>query len=190
MARIGLRNFRYSHLTEDENGNATYDGAKNFGRAIDCKVSIETNSVELYADDALAESDYSFKSGKVDIGIDEDDDAVVADILGQNKPTSENGEILRTAADDAPYVGIGRIITKIYKGVRKYKVEFLCKVKFAVSMPDEKTKGESLEFSTPTLSGTVHALNDEKGTWSKTKTFTDYEAASEYLESLMAAKGN
>lgn len=190
MARIGLRNFRYSHLTEDENGNATYDGAKNFGRAIDCKVNIETNSTELYADDSLAESDYTFKSGTVDIGIDEDDDEVVADILGQNKPTASNGEIVRTATDSAPYVGMGRIITKQYKGVRKYKVEFLCKVKFKVSMPDEKTKGESLEFSTPTLSGTVHSLNDAAGTWSKTQTFTTYEAASEYLDSLMAAKDN
>ena len=44
MARIGLKNFRYSELDENENVIAP----KSLGKAIDCKVSLELNSAELY----------------------------------------------------------------------------------------------------------------------------------------------
>ena len=40
MAKIGLNNFRYSILTEDTDGKATYAGAKIPAKAIDCKVNI------------------------------------------------------------------------------------------------------------------------------------------------------
>ena len=72
MARIGLKNFRYSELDENENVIAP----KSLGKAIDCKVSLELNSAELYGDDALAESDYTFNKGSVTISIDDDDDKV------------------------------------------------------------------------------------------------------------------
>lgn len=178
MAKIGLKNIRYAILTE--NGDtASYDGAKSFGKAIECKVSIESNSAELYADDALAESDYSFKKGTVTLGVD--DDAVFAEILGHE--ISEDGEVIRKDTDTAPYVGIGRILTKVISGVRSYKVEFLNKVKFAEPEQEDKTKGESLEFSTPSIEGTVSTLAD--GSWSKSKTFSEYSEASTYLDSLM-----
>ena len=64
MARIGLRNFRYGILDEE---TETYAEVKTPGKAVDCKVSLDLNSAELYADDALAESDYTFKKGTVNI---------------------------------------------------------------------------------------------------------------------------
>ena len=97
---------------------------------------------------------------------------------------SQDGEIIRKDSDVAPYVGFGRIITKVVGGVYKYKVEFLNKVKFKDALPDEKTKGESVEFTTTSLEGTVMKLND--GSWSKTKTFDTYNEAITYLEGLLA----
>ena len=82
MAKIGLNNFRYSKLTESETGTATYAGAKKPARAVSCKVSVSTSSASLYADDVLAESDTSFNNGTVTIGIDEEDNATMADLLG------------------------------------------------------------------------------------------------------------
>lgn len=58
MARIGLNNFRYGILDDE---TEKYNGALTLGKAIDCKVSLDLNSAELYADDTLAESDYSVK---------------------------------------------------------------------------------------------------------------------------------
>lgn len=179
MAKIGLNNFKYSVLDETEK----YNGAKSLGKAVDCKVAIENYTAELYADDTLAESDYTFKKGTVTLTIDEDDDTVFAELLG-HKVDVETKEMVRKDTDVAPYVGVGRILTKVVNGVYKYKVEFLPKVKFSEPAQEEQTKGDSIEFKTPTIEGTVTKLAD--GTWSKTKTFTDKNEAVAYLESLMA----
>lgn len=178
MARIGLKNFRYSVL--DENDAVTTP--KTLGKAIDCKVSLDLNSAELYADDGLAESDYSFKNGTVTLTVDDDDDTVFAEILGH---AITEGEMVRKDTDTPPYIAMGRILTKIVNGAYKYKVEFLSKVKFKDTMPDETTKGETIEYSTPSIEGSV--LKKSDGEWSRTKTFTSYNEASEYLDSLLTA---
>ena len=180
MARIGLRYLRYSVL--DENDNVVKPST--FGKAVDCKVSIEKNSATLYADDGIAESDYSFKSGTIALTVDEDSDTVFAEVLGHK--LSEDGEMVRNADDVAPYVAIGRILTKQVNGVKKYKVEFLNKVKFSEPNTDEATKGESIEFGTSAIEGVVHKLAN--GDWSKSKTFTEYEEASAYLDGLLTAE--
>lgn len=180
MARIGLRNFRYSKLDEDDNVTTP----ASLGKAVDCKVTIEKNTAELRADDAIAESDYSFKKGTVALTVDEDADTVFADILGHK--ISADGELVRNADDVAPYVAIGRILTKMVGGAKSYKVEFLHKVKFNEPNTDEKTKGESVEFGTSAIEGVVHALSN--GDWSKAKTFDEYAEASTYLDGLLTAK--
>jgi hypothetical protein len=93
--------------------------------------------------------------------------------------------MVRNANDVAPYVGFGRIITKMVGGVLKYKVEFLYKVKFSEPSQEDNTKGETLEFGTSTLEGTVATLAN--GNWSETKTFDDKSDAISYLEGLMVA---
>lgn len=182
MAKIGLNNFKYSKLTEASDGTPSYAGAKSLGKAVDCKVAIENYTAELYADDTLAESDYTFKKGTITLTIDEDDDTVFAELLG-HQVDEETSAMVRKDTDVAPYVGVGRILTKIVNGVYKYKVEFLPKVKFSEPAQEESTKGDSIEFKTPTIEGTVTKLAD--GTWSKAKTFTDKTEAISYLEELM-----
>lgn len=177
MARIGLKRFRYSELDKDDNVIAP----KSLGKAIDCKVSLELNSGELYGDDALCESDYSFNKGTVTITVDDDDDTILAPLLGHD--ITEDGEVVRKDTDIAPHIAFGRILTKIVGGVYKYKVEFLSKVKFKETMPDEKTKGESVEFQTVSIEGSVMKKAD--GEWSKTKTFTTLQEAVAYLDSLL-----
>lgn len=183
MAKIGLNNFRYSKLTESGDV-ATYEGAKKPAKAVSCKVSVSTSSASLYADDALAESDTAFAGGTVTIGIDEDDNQTLADLLGHTV-ASDGGELVRNANDVAPYVGFGRVVVKMVNGVHKYKVEFLSKVKFSEPSQDDSTKGEKLEFKTTELEGTIATL--ENGTWSKSKTFDTQADAIKYLEGLMAA---
>lgn len=178
MAKIGLDNFRYAALTETD-GVATYGVAKKPGKAITCNVSITNNDAKLYADNGLAESDTSFQSGTVTMGVDDDDLQIQADLLGH---TITDGVIVRNANDTAIYVGIGRIVTKLVNGVKKYKVEFLCKVKFGEPSQEDSTKGESVEFGTVELEGTIATLAN--GEWSKAKTFDTHAEAVTYLESL------
>ena len=136
------------------------------------------------------ESDYSFQSGKVTIGIDEDDIQTMGHLLGHtvtSKGTSPNitYTITRNSNDTAPYVGLGRVITKMVNGVRQYKVEFLYKVKFSEPKAENNTRGESTEFGTCELEGTVSTLSD--GRWSVAQVFPTKEAALTYLTGMFGS---
>lgn len=185
MAKIGLDNFLFATLTEANDGTATYGTATKPGKAISCSVSITTNSATLYADDALAESDTSFQSGTVTIGIDRDDLTTQATLLGH---TITDGTIVRNANDLAPYVGLGRIVTMMVQGAYKYKVEFLNKVKFSEPSQDDTTKGESLEFGTVEIEGTVATLAN--GDWSTAQTFDTRSDAVTFLNGLFTPAGS
>lgn len=180
MALIGLSNLKWAELTEGANGSATYGTVNSFGKAISSSTDITNNEAELYADNVLAESDYTFSKGSITLGIADDDTSVFAGVLGHEVDES-TGEMVRTASDTAPYVGLGRIITKMVNGVYKYKVEFLSKVKFKEPSQENNTKGETVEFSTPEIEGTIFALGDANGTWSKANTFDTIAEAQTYL---------
>ena len=184
MARIGLNNLWYSKLTEAQDGTPSYDGAKSFGKAISANVSITNNSAMLYADDVLAESDTSFQSGTVTLGTDDDREATFADILGH--AITEEGEVTRNANDTAPWIGLARIIVKMVQNVRLYKVEVLYKVKFSEPSQDDQTKGESVEFKTPEIEGTIATLAN--GDWSDAKTFSSKEAAIAFIQAIFASE--
>lgn len=184
MAKIGLRDFRYSKLTEAPDGTPSYDGAKKPAKAVSCTVDITSSDASLYADDALAESDTSFSGGTVTMGIDDEDPETMAELLGH---TYDAGETIKNTDDVAPYVGLGRIVTKMIGGAIKYKVEFLYKVKFSEPSQSDTTKGETVEFGTSEIQGKVAQLANHD--WNKTKTFDNKTDAMNYLNGLMAASG-
>ena len=182
MAKIGLSSLYYSKLTEASNGSPSYDGAKTLGKAVSANTSITNNSATLYADDALAESDTSFQSGTITLGVDEDGDTVFADLLGH---TITEGVVVKKSTDVAPFVAVGRIITKMVSGVLFYKAEVLFKVKFAEPSQDNSTKGESIEFGTSEIEGTIATLAD--GRWCTSQTFTTKANALAFIQGIMAS---
>ena len=179
MARIGLNNLWYSHLTEAADGTPSYDGKHSFGKAVSANASISNNDAKLYADDVLAESDTSFQSGTITLGVDDDRETVFADVLGH---TITDGVLVRNSDDSAPWVGLARIVTKMVNNVMKYKVELFYKVKFAEPSQDDQTKGESVEFRTPEIEGTVAALAN--GNWSCAKVFDKKSDALSYIDTV------
>lgn len=197
MARIGFRVAKYNKITEG-NYATIASGSKvpEFEKVIDEKFAPEYNNAELYASDVLAESDYSFKKGLLTVTVADDNDKIGAELLGNTyasdtQDSSTVGEVTSNIEDIAPEFGYGHIISKIVNGARKYKVEFFPRVKFTKANGDSaKTKGDSVEFSTTTIEGTVFplekALNKLKALdWEKHKTFDTYDAAEAYLDGLL-----
>lgn len=184
MAKIGLNSFRYSVLTEGTDGTPSYAGATTPAKAVACSVEVTRNEAKLYADDVLAESDSGFAGGTCTITVDNADQTMLAALLGHSVDTTSQA-MTRNADDAAPWVGFGRIVTMMVNGAYKYRVEFLYKVKFGEPSQENNTKGESMEFATTELEGTIAALAN--GDWSITKTFDTKAAALTYLEGLMAA---
>lgn len=161
MASIGLKSFKYAKLNAD---GETYGDVKTLAGAIECKVSLDLSEASLYADDTLKEQVSLFKSGTLTAGIDDDDDSVFAELLGKTKDTTSG--IVSSNVNDTPiYVGFGHIVPKMVGGARKYKVEFFPKIKFKPFISDSKTKGDSLEFTTPSVEATI--FENENGDWEK-----------------------
>ena len=179
MAKTGLKGIRYAILDIED---GTYGTPASLGKGVSASVSVNNVDAKLYADDALAESDSSFSSAGVSITVDDSRDAtVLAILLGHTVGTGEQaGEVIRNAGDVAPYVGLGRIVTKVVNNVKAYKVEFLTKVKFKEPNQEDATKGDSVEFKTTTIEG--DASVNASGVWSKAKEFATEADAVEYLD--------
>lgn len=188
MARIGYKKAKYNKRDAETNKFATLtEGVPCLTRVIDEKFSAEYNSAELYADDSLAETDYSFKKGTLAITVADDDDERDAFLMGN---TITEGEVVSTIGDTAPEFGYGHIVTKMVKGVRKYKVEFFPRVKFTKITTDAKTRGESVEFGTTSVEAVVYPLDADfngikAGTWEMHQTFDTEAAAESYLDTCL-----
>lgn len=189
MARIGFKKAKYNKIVGTTYASLTSNAVPVFEKVIDEKFAPEFNTAELYANDGLAESDYSFKKGTLSLTVADDDDALCAELLGNNV-ASEAGEVTSNIEDVAPEFGYGHIIPKMVGGVRKYKVEFFPRVKFTKITSDNKTRGESVEFSTTAIEGTVMPLETAVngmavGDWEKHNTFATLDEAETYLNGLL-----
>ena len=190
MASIGLRTAKYNKIdyaTKKYAALAKESIVPVLGRLIDAKINPEKNNTKLYADDKEVEKDTSFKGGSVNITIDDVTDEVYADIEGC-KITEK--EIIDNSEDIAPEIGYGHIVTKIYKGVKSYKVEFLPRIQITKVTADRKTKGESIEYNTISIEADLKELEEEIngmkiGTWRKMKTFETLSEAQTYLDGLL-----
>ena len=187
MARIGFRKAKYNPIDGDKYKALTGSKVPEFEKVVDEKFAPEYNTAELYANDALCESDYSFKKGTLSLTVADDEDEFVAAIMGN---TVTSGEVTSSIDDTAPEVGYGHILPKLVNNVKKYKVEFFPRVKFTKVTTDNKTRGESIEFSTTAIEGTVYPLEKEVnglavGTWEKHQTFATLAEAETYLDGLL-----
>lgn len=185
MAKIGLKNFYYSVATEDATtGALTYAGATKLAKAISATFEPTVSDATLYADDSIAERDAGVTGGTLTLGIDRYDTTTAAALLGHT--VAEGGELVSNVNDVAPYVGLGRVVTLLQDGAYKYRAVFFPKVKFQEPSSDNATKGETVEFSTYEIQGTVVPPVD--GDWRKEQTFDSEAAAVAYLTGLMAAE--
>lgn len=188
MARIGFKQAKYNKIVDGKYAELTETKVPLFEKVIDEKFAPEYNTAELYANDGLAETDYSFKKGTLSITVADDEDKFIAELFGNTVETE--GEVTSNIEDTAPEFGYGHIVPKMVSGVRKYKVEFFPRVKFTKVTTDNKTRGESVEFGTTALEGTVmpleKAVNGLKvGDWEKHQTFATLEEAETYLDGLL-----
>ena len=188
MARIGFKKAKYNKIVGNKYAELTENKVPLFEKVIDEKFAPEYNTAELYANDGLAETDYSFKKGTLSLTVADDEDKFIAELFGNTVATE--GEVTSNIEDTAPEFGYGHIVPKMVNGARKYKVEFFPRVKFTKVSTDNKTRGENVEFGTTALEGTVMpletAVNGLKiGDWEKHQTFATLEEAEAYLDELL-----
>lgn len=147
----------------------------------------------LYADNGEAENDKgTFQNGELSITTDDLTQEVSVMILG----TKENEEVTYDTSktvteqvyDDSmnpPDLGVGFIELHQNKGVDKYRAIFLHKVFFNVPEQAATTKGEQVEWQTPTITGVVQRseASDDNGRhpWMTDAWFDSEDDALAYL---------
>ena len=182
MAQIGLKYLKYSAIKD---GKLT-GGAKVLGKAIKFKPTPKIASGSLSADDTIAEEYDEIIGGDIEAEVDDISVENYAEVFG-HKIDETSKVVTRNANDEPIHIRVGRIITKLNSGVKKYKVEILNDVKLKeTELPEETTKGDSITFVTRNLKGSFYIQKD--GEWSMFKYFDTLEDAVTYLDSSLASE--
>ncbi|MDY2955786.1 MAG: major tail protein [Enterococcus cecorum] len=158
MATIGLDRLYYAKITEESNGDETYDTPEPLAKAITAELSVELAEATLYADDGAAEIIKEFKNGTLSLGIDDIGAAIASDLTGAT--IDDNKVLISTSEDGGDPVAIG---FRAKKANGKYRYFWLYRVKFGIPATNLTTKGDSITFSTPTIEGTVLRRNKIDG---------------------------
>lgn len=184
MATIGVSKPYFGKYVNTD-GEITYTGGAVFAKAIEFSASIESgDDNNLYADNGIAESDRSFGGGSISVTTDEISQTAAAAILGITARTitvGSNTNVTELVYDDdmtAPDLGFGIIIKKKVSGAYKYRAVFLRKIKFNIPEDAATTQGETIEWQTPTIDGTIMRDDSPKHAW-KSEVTVDTEADAE-----------
>ena len=162
MATVGMRDLYYALITEKEvdgKTKSTYGAPKRMAKAISADLSVTVAEGKLHADDAVDAAEREFAGGTLTLGVNDLSDEVLSDLLGQE--VDADGTLYAGDDDVAPYVAVG---FRCRKPGGEYKYIWLYKVKFGVPNENYATKGESITFNTPTITGDIMRRPDD-GKW-------------------------
>lgn len=194
MAVIGLSKPYYGIYSATGNAVSYANGAV-MGKATEANIDINTTEDNnLYADNAIAETDRSFAGGSMTLSTDDLSQEVTKAILGLTETaiTGIEGvtdtsvkELVYDDTQNTPYLGVGFIIKKKVGGAYKWRGVVLCKVMFSVPADAATTQGESIEWQVPELSATI--MRDDSATrmWKREATFTTEAQAEAYIKARL-----
>ena len=165
MAMIGMQHVVAAKVATETPGSAlTYSAGMVVGKAIQGNLTWNRNDNPLYADDAMAENDNGATGGTIELGTDDLLDAVRAYLLGDEAITVGTGTNTtteyETTGEAAPYVGFGYIRVRVKGGVTSYQAVWYHKAQFGETTENAQTKGQTIEWQTPTLTGRIMGVND------------------------------
>lgn len=171
MAYVGLR----KPIIAPWIGNKTYGEPFAFGKAIGVQVTPNYAEGSLMADDEQAEYDKEFNYAE--LSLNTSTIPLKANNIMFGHTVDEERKNVRFNKDDqASYVGQGWISVEKVDGKRSFVGNILYKAKYTEPADDHTTKGDSIEYKTPSISG--RASSDDDGDWKETQSF---ETAAEAL---------
>lgn len=172
MAYVGLRKPIIAKLME----NGTYDEPFVFGKAIGLQVTPNYAEGSLYADDVQAEYDKEFSYAEVTLNTS------TIPIIAHEKMFGHavaEKNIKFNSDDQNNFVGMGWISVEKVNGVRSFIGNLIRKAKFSEPSEDYATKGESIEYKTPSITGRASTTDD--GEWKETETFATEDEARAWI---------
>lgn len=198
MATIGLSKPFYA-VYNNSSGTVTYTAGASMGKATEANIEIETSEDNnLYADNAIAETDRQFTGGTLTLSTDDLSQEVSKAILGLNEQalgeiagvTDQSvKELIYDNTQVTPYLGIGFIIKKVVGGVTKWRGVMLAKIMFSIPSDAATTQGETIEWQVPTLTATIMRDDSATQVWKREATFTTETQAEAYIKNRLSITG-
>jgi phi13 family phage major tail protein len=180
MAYIGLSNPYIAQLVSES--AKEYKNGFACGKAISTNITANYVEGKLYANNALSEYAKEFKDGSITLGTDRLPYQASSVCFG-HEVDKDGKKIIFKSTDDANYVGVGFYVSRVEDNVKTYEATIVYKAKFNEAANDFQTKGDTIEFKTPSIEGTIMALST--GEWKETQTFDSEEAADAWLKTTL-----
>lgn len=146
---IGLKDLYYAILQDDPaaGGTPSYEAPVKIAGAITANVNPNASNETLFADDGPYETASTIGQITLELNVADLPLAAQAVLLGHEKV---GGVLKRKAGDIPPWVAIG---FRSLKSNGSYRYTWLNKGKFSLPEQANETKGDSVNFQTPTITG-------------------------------------
>lgn len=156
--RIGMKKIiaaAYAYDSTAQTDPTSYSSPVYLGEAMTGTFTPNYASASLFGDDHKVDEVNEFTDMSVELGVTKLPAAAHALLFGR---TVSGEEVTEKTTDDAAYVGIG-FIAKETGGT--YTAVIIPKVKFSAGAETFTTKGESVTYNTPTISGTAIGRDED-----------------------------
>lgn len=185
MAFIGMQKTIIARLKKETPGQAIeYENGMLFGEPIGATITIQSTKTDLNAGDKTVESDNSITGGDISLDIDDIPEEAHA-LLGFKEVADGEGKKYVKTGDASDYIGFGFVRTRVKSGQRSYEAMWCYKVQLGLTSINGQTKGQQIQWQTPSLSGSLMAVeNDASGTvnWYEFERFPTLEKALAFLQ--------
>lgn len=179
MAFVGLLNPYIARLVDDE--AKIYADCFMCGNAISVNITPNYNEGKLYSNNRLTEYIKEFKDGSITLGTDRLPVEASRVCFG-HEVSADDSEVVYRTNDSANYVGVGFFADEIIDGKKRYVATVLYKVKFGEAANEYTTKGENIEFKTPSIEGVIAGISSNE--WKMTKIFETESDADKWLRGI------
>ena len=163
MALIGMQHVVAAKVASETAGSSlTYSAGMVIGRAISATLNWERNDNPLYADDTIAEMDNGITGGSIELSVDDLADGAKEYLYGLSKTAATGEPTIYHHGDAAtPYVGIGYVRVRRKNGTTNYEAYWIHKAQIAEESEEAQTKGQNIEWQTPTLRGRIFGVQND-----------------------------
>jgi len=148
--RIGLRDVHYAILDQDDiDDGLDYQSPKQLVGAVTGSINPNASTETLFADDGPMEVASTLGDIELELEMADLPPDVQADLLGHTF-NEDSGILERKSEDTPPWLAIG---FKALKSNGNYRYIWLLKGKLIVPEETYETRGDSIEYQTPTITG-------------------------------------
>ena len=171
----------------EDGTTVTFEEGMILAKMMSCTVTPTQSNVEVYGDDAVAEKDNSVTGAGVTLNTTYLPTKPAAYMFGseyKEKTETEPEQIISKDSDEAPEVAYGYIDGHKQDGKKRFRVRVIPCIVFNQPAETSNTKGNTVAFTTPSISGTAK-VDPVTSEWKHDYFFDTAKEAIDFLKTTM-----